>query len=123
MEKIFFYFKSILMFLGYLILISFFSSIFYLYTGMSYSVNSLILFILTSLGFAVLNFFNGKKAVNKGYLAGLKLGGSILLVFLLISLFLKDGIRASKLVYYGVLLLISIISASIGINYKDNKSH
>ena len=90
---------------------------------MSYSVNSLILFILTSLGFAVLNFFNGKKAVNKGYLAGLKLGGSILLVFLLISLFLKDGIRASKLVYYGVLLLISIISASIGINYKDNKSH
>ncbi len=123
MEKIFFYFKSILMFLGYLILISFFSSIFYLYTSMSYSVNSLILFILTSLGFAVLNFFNGKKAVNKGYLAGLKLGGSILLVFLLISLFLKDGIRVSKLVYYGVLLLISIISASIGINYKDNKSH
>ena len=78
MEKIFFYFKSILMFLGYLILISFFSSIFYLYTSMSYSVNSLILFILTSLGFAVLNFFNGKKAVNKGYLAGLKLGGSII---------------------------------------------
>lgn len=74
------------------------------------------------MGFAVLNFFNGKKAANKGYLAGLKLGGSLLLAFFIISLLAKDGFSLSKLVYYGILLLISIITSSIGINVKDSSN-
>ncbi len=123
MEKVSFYFKSIAIFISYLILLSFLSSIFYLYTGMSYNVNCLILFILTSIGFAILNFFNGKKALSKGYLVGLKLGGAILICFFLLSLFSKDSFSFSRFVYYGILLLISVISASIGINYKDSKSH
>ena len=122
MGKISFYLKSILLFLGYLIILSFLSAIFYLYTGMSYNINCLILFIFTSIGFALLNFFNGKKATNKGYLAGLKLGGSLLLAFFIISLITKDGFSLSKLVYYGVLLLISIITSSIGINVKDSSN-
>lgn len=122
MEKISFYLKSILLFLGYLIVLSFLSSILYLYTAMAYNINCLILFIFTSIGFAVLNFFNGKKAANKGYLAGLKLGGSLLLAFFIISLLAKDGFSLSKLVYYGILLLISIITSSIGINVKDSSN-
>ena len=75
---------------------------------MSYNVNAFILFIFTSIGFAILNFFNGKKAISKGYLAGLKLGGAILIFFFLASL-LVDG-------------CISIISASLGINFKGKTS-
>lgn len=122
MEKISFYFKSILIFVLYLFLLSFISSLFYLYTNMSYNLNCFFLFIFTSIGFAILNFFNGKKVPNKGYLAGLKLGGAIILVFLLISLLAKSGFSLSKLAYYGILLLISAISSSIGINYKDKSS-
>ncbi len=122
MEKISFYFKSILLFGLYIILVSFISSLFYLYTNMSYNVNAFILFIFTSIGFAILNFFNGKKAISKGYLAGLKLGGAILIFFFLVSLLVDGCILFSRIIYYGIILLISIISASLGINFKEKTS-
>ncbi|CCY88924.1 unknown [Mycoplasma sp. CAG:956] len=122
MEKISFYFKSILLFGLYIILVSFISSLFYLYTNMSYNVNAFILFIFTSIGFAILNFFNGKKAISKGYLAGLKLGGAILIFFFLVSLLADGCILFSRIIYYGIILLISIISASLGINFKGKTS-
>lgn len=122
MEKISFYFKSILLFGLYIILVSFISSLFYLYTNMSYNVNAFILFIFTSIGFAILNFFNGKKAISKGYLAGLKLGGAILIFFFLVSILADGCILFSRIIYYGIILLISIISASLGINFKEKTS-
>ncbi len=122
MEKISFYFKSILLFGLYIILVSFISSLFYLYTNMSYNVNAFILFIFTSIGFAILNFFNGKKAISKGYLAGLKFGGAILIFFFLVSLLADGCILFSRIIYYGIILLISIISASLGINFKGKTS-
>lgn len=122
MEKISFYFKSILLFGLYIILVSFISSLFYLYTNMSYNVNAFILFIFTSIGFAILNFFNGKRAISKGYLAGLKLGGAILIFFFLVSLIADGCILFSRIIYYGIILLISIISASLGINFKGKTS-
>ncbi len=122
MEKISLYFKSILLFGLYIILVSFISSLFYLYTNMSYNVNAFILFIFTSIGFAILNFFNGKKAISKGYLAGLKLGGAILIFFFLVSLLADGCILFSRIIYYGIILLISIISASLGINFKEKTS-
>lgn len=122
MEKISFYFKSILLFGLYIILVSFISSLFYLYTNMSYNVNAFILFIFTSIGFAILNFFNGKRAISKGYLAGFKLGGAILIFFFLVSLIADGCILFSRIIYYGIILLISIISASLGINFKGKTS-
>lgn len=119
MNKLFFYFKSILFLLLYLLLGSILSSIFYLYTNMSYNVNCLILFIWSAIGLFVINFLNGKRTNQKGYLEGLKLGGLVILLFFIISLFTKDFISLSKIIYYGVLILISIIASSIGINFKD----
>lgn len=98
------------------------SSIFYLYTNMSYNVNCLILFIWSAIGLFVINFLNGKKTKQKGYLEGLKLGGLVILLFFIISLFTKDFISLSKIIYYGVLILISIIASSIGINFKDHSN-
>ena len=89
---------------------------------MSYNVNAFILIIFTSIGFAILNFFNGKKAISKGYLAGLKLGGAILIFFFLASLLVDGCILFSRIIYYGIILLISIISASLGINFKGKTS-
>ncbi len=122
MNKLFFYFKSILFLLLYLLLGSILSSIFYLYTNMSYNVNCLILFIWSAIGLFVINFLNGKRTNQKGYLEGLKLGGLVILLFFIISLFTKDFISLSKIIYYGVLILISIIASSIGINFKDHSN-
>ena len=122
MNKLFFYFKSIFFLLLYLLLGSILSSIFYLYTNMSYNVNCLILFIWSAIGLFVINFLNGKRTNQKGYLEGLKLGGLVILLFFIISLFTKDFISLSKITYYGVLILISIIASSIGINFKDHSN-
>lgn len=122
MNKLFFYFKNIFFLLLYLLLGSILSSIFYLYTNMSYNVNCLILFIWSAIGLFVINFLNGKRINQKGYLEGLKLGGLVILLFFIISLFTKDFISLSKIIYYGVLILISIIASSIGINFKDHSN-
>ncbi len=122
MNKLFFYFKSIFFLLLYLLLGSILSSIFYLYTNMSYNVNCLILFIWSAIGLFVINFLNGKRTNQKGYLEGLKLGGLVIFLFFIISLFTKDFISLSKIIYYGVLILISIIASSIGINFKDHSN-
>ena len=122
MNKLFFYFKSIFFLLLYLLLGSILSSIFYLYTNTSYNVNCLILFIWSAIGLFVINFLNGKRTNQKGYLEGLKLGGLVILLFFIISLFTKDFISLSKIIYYGVLILISIIASSIGINFKDHSN-
>lgn len=89
---------------------------------MSYNVNCLILFIWIAIGLFVINFLNGKRTNQKGYLEGLKLGGLVILLFFIISLFTKDFISLSKIIYYGVLILISIIASSIGINFKDHSN-
>ena len=89
---------------------------------MSYNVNCLILFIWSAIGLFVINFLNGKRTNQKGYLEGLKLGGLVILFFFIISLFTKDFISLSKIIYYGVLILISIIASSIGINFKDHSN-
>lgn len=120
MNKLFFYFKSILLLLLYLIIVSTINTIFYLYTNMSYSLNCLILFVFTTLGFFIVNFINGQKATNKGYLEGLKLGSVAIGIFFLISLFSKEFLSFSKVIYYLVLILTSTISAAIGINFKKN---
>lgn len=122
MNKLFFYFKSIFFLLLYLLLGSILSSIFYLYTNMSYNVNCLILFIWSAIGLFAINFLNGKRTNQKGYLEGVKLGGLVILLFFIISLITKDFISLSKIIYYGVLILISIIASSIGINFKDHSN-
>lgn len=119
MNKLFSYFKKILLLIVYLFACSIISSIFYLYTNMSYNTNCLILFLLTAVGIFSINFLNGKKTMEKGYLEGVKLGSFTILVFFIISLFNQNFITISKFVYYGILILISLIASSLGINFKS----
>jgi len=85
---------------------------------MSYNTNCFLLFVFTAIGFFILNFKNGQMTKKGGYLAGLKLGGAILFGFFIISLFTKNYFSLAKFIYYGVLLLVSAIASSIGINYQ-----
>lgn len=120
MKKLLFYSKKMFFLLIYLFIVSIISSLFYLYTNMSYNTNCLILFILTVIGLGIINFLNGQKASTKGYLEGLKLGSITVGIFFLISLLTKDFLSLSKIIYYLILILISTIAAALGINFKKD---
>lgn len=59
----------------------------------------------------------GKSSEKKGYLEGIKIGGIIILNFLVLVLLL-DKFSLKSLLYYLILLLTSILSSMIGINRK-----
>lgn len=76
--------------------------------------NIIILFVVCLLSGIVI----GKKANNKGYLEGVKIGGMISGLFLLTSLVLKNKITLVKIIFYLLIIAISIIGSIIGINKK-----
>ena len=117
--------KNLLKYLGFysifLLLLVFITSLLNL-IGVNSSITNLMIFIFNILAFFIFGFKNGKNVSNKGYLAGLKLGGLFLLLLIIISLFTAKNIFSlSTIIYYIALLLASILGGSIGINKKKSE--
>ena len=115
--------KNLLKYLGYytlfLITLVFITSLLNL-IGVNSTITNLLIFIFNISLFFIFGLKNGKKASNKGYLAGLKVGGLFLLVLIIISLFTSKNIFSlSTFIYYLVLILASILGGSLGINKKS----
>lgn len=69
--------------------------------------------------FAIIGFEYGKKAQAKGYLEGLKIGASLILLLIVINLlFYQTGFSIARFIYYLVLILSSTLGSMIGINRK-----
>ena len=63
----------------------------------------------------------GKKLEKNGYLEGLKLGGTTIILFLIISIiFFRSYFMIRLVLYYIILLITSILGSMIGIN-KEKK--
>ncbi|CDE50239.1 tIGR04097 family integral membrane protein [Firmicutes bacterium CAG:460] len=117
--------KSLLKYLGYytifLILLLFITSILNL-VGVNSTITNLLIFLFNISLFFIFGFKNGKIATNKGYFAGLKVGGLFLLLLIIINLFTNKNIfRISTLIYYLVLVLASVFGGMLGINKKEEK--
>lgn len=115
--------KNLLKYLGYytlfLITLVFITSLLNL-IGVNSTITNLLIFIFNIILFFIFGLKNGKKANNKGYLAGLKVGGLFLLVLLIISLFTSKNIFSlTTIIYYLVLILASTLGGSLGINKKS----
>lgn len=115
--------KNLLKYLGYytlfLITLVFITSLLNL-IGVNSTITNLLIFIFNISLFFIFGLKNGKKANNKGYLAGLKVGGLFLLVLIIISLFTSKNIFSlSTFIYYLVLILASTLGGSLGINKKS----
>ena len=68
-------------------------------------------------GFIGLQF--GRVATKKGYLEGLKIGASLILILILINLICyRTGFSLERFIYYIVLILSSTLGSMIGINKK-----
>ena len=66
------------------------------------------------------SFYLGKKANNKGYLEGIKFGLIIIFSFLLYTLN-NSSFHIFLLLYYFMILAVSILGSIIGINVKKRK--
>lgn len=115
--------KNLLKYLGYytlfLITLVFITSLLNL-IGVNSTITNFLIFIFNISLFFIFGLKNGKKAINKGYLAGLKVGGLFLLVLFIISLFTSKNIFSlSTFIYYLVLILASTLGGSLGINKKS----
>lgn len=60
----------------------------------------------------------GKKANNKGYLEGIKLGLFMIILFTLITLITGQGLKLRLLLYDSIMLITAILGGMIGINKK-----
>ena len=68
-------------------------------------------------GFIGLQF--GRATTKKGYLEGLKIGGSLIIILIVINLlFYRTGFSLERFIYYVVLILSSTLGSMIGINRK-----
>lgn len=115
--------KEMFKYLGYytifLILLLFVCSLLNL-IGVNSSITNLLIFIFNISLFFIFGIKSGKRANNKGYLAGLKIGGLFLLLLIIINLFTNRVIFSiSTLIYYIVLILASVLGGMLGINKKE----
>lgn len=82
---------------------------------------AIIRFILPLVAMFVSSYRLGKMSDKKGYLEGLKFGGIVVLIFLVL-VFLLDKLSFKSVLYYLILLLTSVMSSMIGINRKKLKA-
>ena len=102
----------------FLILISFICSLFNL-CGVNSTITNLILFIFNIISFLVIGFKEGIKANKKGYMAGLKIGLILLILLYIINIIIaRKAFSITMIIYYIILLLVSIFGAMIGISKK-----
>lgn len=110
-------FISLGYFFAYLLIAILFLSIFNYFKLFGTGFIKVLKFFLLILGVGMFSYLLGKKSVKNGYLEGLKFGGIIIFAFLLISLASKT-FEVKSLVYYLIIMLVSILSSMFGINHK-----
>lgn len=113
----------------------------YLYTNISILVVLLVITFLSIINFTsskstsilelisiilclfVNSFLLGKKTSNKGYLEGLKLGFSISITYLLLSILVFNyNLNFKSILFYILIVIISMFGSMIGINKRlDSK--
>ena len=116
------YFKNLAKIVGITILmllgISFLNTILYYFDIISSSVSSVIKLITPLISFFLGSYLLGKKAEKKGFLEGLKLGGILILFFLIVSILTKHNFSIKMMFYYFILLFTASVGGMAGINRK-----
>ena len=108
---------SIGYFFGVFFMMTFLMTIFNYFNIISSEFVSVLKFIIPIISIAISGYIMGSHSKEKGYLSGIEIGVSIILVFLLFVV-LFDKVTIKSLIYYVILILVSILSSMIGINIK-----
>ena len=115
------YLKHITLLLLYIIL-NIFYSILYLNSDTTYNIISKFIIITFLFFYVILNFFFIKRSNSKAIVCGLKIGVVTILIFLIMSFILKCSLSFKSIIYYLILLMVSITSCVIFKNIKKDSN-
>lgn len=80
--------------------------------------SKVVILVVMAIGTFISGFYLGKNSLKKGYLRGALLGIILSLVLFLFSLLFKNTYTFSSLIYYIIIIISSMIGASLGIQKK-----
>ena len=118
MEKLINYLKYSGVFIIFELILTFITSLFNL-LGLNSGITTIILFISNIILFFILSYRNAIILKKNGLVEGLTMGLLFIFIMYLIKLILFNGyIRLSTIIYYFILLIVSIFSSTLGVNKK-----
>ena len=122
MNKILEYLKYFSLFFLIIIIIAIITALINL-TGINSNTINKLSIILTALSFFFITCLASNNTKQKGFILGLKLGISFVILLVLINLIVfKSNFNIDRLIYYTILILSSILGGAIGKNIKFKKS-
>ena len=67
------------------------------------------------------SIFIGKNSIKKGWLSGIKFGTIFVILFLILNLIFKNNFNIKLIIYYILIIPISILGSAFGINKNSTK--
>ena len=120
MNKLFIYIKFISIFLIIELSINFIISLLNL-LGLNNGITQIILLVSNIIVFFILNFINASISKKKGYLEGIILGTIFIFFMIMLKIILfGNNFSITSILYYIILLIISLFGGMLGVNYKKN---
>lgn len=86
----------------------------------SYKVVSVISYVFVVILFFITGFKLGNRSASKGYLSGLIMGLSNVLLMVLLGIIFRSIPSVTSIIYYSTLILSSVIGGMFGINRKGS---
>ena len=88
-------------------------------TGINSSTINKLSIVITAISFFVIAAIASHKTKERGFITGLKLGISFVLLLLIINLIIfRRSCNIDRLIYYTILILSGILGGSFGKNIK-----
>lgn len=114
------YLTPILYTLAFLVIGTFFTSILYYFNITSDKVNQILIYLIAIIAMFIGSIIFAKNNKYKGIISGLLYFVGWFVIMLIMSLLVfKSSFKISSLIYYGVLMIFSVLGGIIGKNYQE----
>lgn len=105
-----------------LLILTFFLTTFSYFNVMGGSFVKVLKIIIPILSLFLGGFYLGKVAIKKGWLEGVKLGSTMILLLILFNyLALRYSFKIDYILYIAILMVSSVLGSMLGINFKKEK--
>ena len=96
-------------------------TILYYFNIINSNLNNIFKIIIFIITFLLSGIYIGKRSNKKYYLEGLKISFINIILFILISLLLKNNFNIKQFIYYLLIIIITTFGSIISINLKKYK--
>lgn len=115
-------YKYIYKFIIFILILTIIETIINLIIPLNNTLNQLITLISTTIYIFITNINKGKQIEKKAYIEGLKIGLSYIIILYILGIpLLEFKLPLKRIIYYIIIIIISITSTIIGINKKTLK--